>query len=108
MLFRSVEECEAYETELALKKQQKEAERKAKEEQEKKLKQYRSTRLKEINEDISKVMDKIRAYEKDTGYKVIYGFDYSTGKTVVQDTRNSIDFAWDNIIDDIFRVIHKK
>lgn len=108
-VFSSVEECKAYETELVMKKQQEEAEQKAKEEQEKKLKQYRSTRLKEINEDISRIAKKIKDYENETGYKIVYGYDFPSQKTIVKDTlNNSIDFAWENLIDDIFRAIHKK
>ena len=86
-----------------------EAERKTIEEKQKKLLQYRNTKLKEINEDISKVVDKIREYEEETGYKVIYAYDYSTDKTVVKDTPNSsIDLAWYGFVDDFFNKIHKK
>ena len=108
-VFNSIDECNAYESDLALRKQKEEAERKAKEDKQKKLSQYRNTKLKEINEDLSNVVGKIREYENKTGYKIIYGFDYSNGNTIAQDTpNNSIDFAWDNIIDDIFNGIHKK
>ena len=104
-----VKERNAYEANQKLKKEKEEAERKTREEKQKKLLQYRSTRLKEINDDLFKVVDKIREYEKETGYKVIYAYDYSIDKTVVKDTpNNSIDLAWYGFVDDFFNKIHKK
>ena len=107
-VFSSTDECNAYEAELASKKQKEEADRKVKEEKQKELAQYRITKLKEINEDLSKVTSKISEYEKKTGYKIIYGFDYGNGNTIAKDTpNNSIDFAWYNVIDEIFKEVRK-
>lgn len=103
-----VNQLNAYESDQKLKKEKEESERKTREEKQKKLEIYRSAKLKEINEDISNVIDKIRNYEEETGYKIIYGLDYSTSKAVVKDTIGSIDDAWDNILDDIFKAIRKK
>lgn len=103
-----VNRLKKYEADLEAKKTKEEAERKKRAEVEASVRQYRETKLKEINDDLSKVSEKIDAYEKQTGYKIIYGIDYGTGKAVVQDTRNSIDFAWDILYKDILDVIHKK
>ena len=108
-VFGSVDECNAYEVNLKLKKLEEETERKTREEKQKKLTQYREVKLKEINDDLSVVVDKIRKYEKETGYKIIYGFDYPSQKTVVKDTlNNSIDLGWYNIYDDILNSLKKK
>jgi DNA gyrase/topoisomerase IV subunit A len=100
-----VKERNAYESDLALQKQKAEVERKAREEKEKKLAQYRNTKLQEINEDLSKVADKIKDYEKATGCKIIIEYD-CTGKMITEDTLNTLDFAWDNLLDDLVRHIH--
>ena len=103
------EECYCYEAELKSKKQKEEAERKEKEEKRKTLLQYRNTKLKEINEDLTKVVEKIRVYEKETGYKIIYSYDYSNGNTVAKDTpNNSIDLAWYSFADDFFNKLNDK
>lgn len=108
-MFNSVEECEAYETELAVKKQKEEAERKAKEEKDKQLELFRNTKLKEINEVLQKASEMVDDYKKATGRKLTYTYDYIKGKFTVNDgTRNSIDFAWNNPIDDFFKAIYKK
>ena len=108
-VFPSVAECNAYEVNLKLKKLEEETERKTREEEQKKLAQYREVKLKEINDDLSVVVDKIRRYEKETGYKVIYSYDSLNNKAVAKDTpNNSIDFAWDDWIYDLFNKMYKK
>jgi len=108
-VFPSVAECNAYESELKLKKLKEETERKTREEEQKNLAQYREVKLKEINDDLSVVVDKIRKYEKETGYKIIYGFDYPSQKTVVKDTlNNSIDFAWSTVYGDLISILRKQ
>ena len=102
-------EVNAYEADLKLKKQKEEAERKTREEKERELAQYRSTKLKEINDILQKASEMVDDYEKATGRKLTYTYDYIKGKFTVDDgTRNSIDFAWDNFFDDFFKALHKK
>ena len=103
-----VSELNAYETEQRKKKEKEEAERKTREEKQKKLSQYRNTRLKEINDVLQKASEMVNTYEKETGGKLTYSYDYADGKFTVNDnTRNSIDFAWDNFFDDFFKALHK-
>ena len=101
-------EVNAYEADLILQKQKEEAEKKAKEEKEKKLAQHRSTKLKEINELLQKSKDKIDEYEKETGNKLIYSVNYCDGKISVKEVRNTLDMAWDNVIDEVFKAMHSK
>lgn len=107
-LFNTVEECNIYEVDLILQKAKKEAEKKEKEEKEKKLAQYKSEKLKEINELLQKSKDKIDEYEKETGNKLIYDVNYCDGRISVKETRNTLDFAWDNVIDEVFKAMHSK
>lgn len=101
-------EVNEYEANLKLQQEKAEAERKAKEEKQNELAEYRKVKLKEINDDFSKAVAKIKEYEKETGYKVIYNMDYTNGNTMVTDAKNSIDFAWDNILVDVFKMMYKK
>ena len=103
-----VNEVNAYESDLKLKKEKEEAERKAREEKQKKLAQHRVAKLKEINEVLSKAKDMVDEYEKETGNKLTYGYDYVNGKLVIKEVRNTIDFAWDDFFYEVFRAIHKK
>lgn len=104
-----VNELKTYEADLKLKKEKDEAERKRRAEVEASVKQYRDSKLKEINEYLEKVIEKIRAYEEETGYKIIYSYDYSNGNTVAKDTpNNSIDLAWYSFADDFFNKLNNK
>ncbi len=64
-VFNSVDECNAYETDLALKKQKEEAERKAKEER----KEYRYNQVLDKIDSLNKVVE---SYELETGEKLEY------------------------------------
>lgn len=103
-----VEERDTYEADLKLKEAKAEAERKASEEKKKKLDQYRESKLKEINDILQKSKSLIDEYEKETGNKLIYGINYCGGGLNVKEVKNSIDYAWDNLFDDIFRTIRSK
>lgn len=102
-----INECNAYEADLRLKKQKEEAERKARIEKEEKIKAYRESKLVEINNDLMKLTEKIKEYEKETGYKIIFGVDYTNGKTVVKDMKNTLDNAWDNFFEDLYKIFGK-
>lgn len=103
-------ECTEYEETLRLKKQREEAERKDKEEKEKKLAQYRKVKIKEINDLLQRAVDTINEYEGKTGNKIIYDVvNCIDGSLVsVKETRNTLDFAWDNVIDEVFKAMHSK
>jgi hypothetical protein len=107
-LFNTVEECNIYETDLILQKAKKEAEKKEKEEKEKKLAQYKSEKLKAINKLLQNAVDEIVDYENATGNKLIYDVNYCDGRISVKETRNTLDFAWDNVIDEVFKAMHSK
>ena len=102
-----VKEVNAYEADLKLKKEKEEAERKVREEKQKKLTQYRAAKLKEINEVISKAKVMIDEYEKETGKKLTYNYDYVNGKLVIKEVRNNFDYALDGFFQDIYRDILK-
>lgn len=82
-----VDECNAYEANLRLQKEKDEAERKAKEENDKQLKQLRVKKLDEINNILHKANDMVIDYEKATGRKVIYAYDYASKSYMVTDTK---------------------
>ena len=107
-IFYNEDEANAYEADLKLKKEKEEAERKAAEEKKKKLTQYRETKLKEINEAIKKAETLILDYEKETGSHLIYYKNYCGGDTVVSEVRDSIDFAWDNVVDELLKCFRSK
>lgn len=103
-MFNSVDECNAYEADLALKKAKAEAERKKLEEEKKKLEQIRNTKLKDINDILQKASVMVSEYEKETGRKLTYSYNYKDSKFTVNDnTKNSIDFAWNNFFDDFLK-----
>lgn len=103
-----VKEVNKYEAELKQRKEKEEAERKIREERQKKLAQYRETRLKEINEVLAKAKVLIDEYEKETGKKLCYTYNYDKDQFGITETRNSIDFAWDNFFDDLFRAFRRR
>lgn len=103
-----VKEVNKYEAELKLRKEKEEANRKIREEKRKKLVQYRETRLKEINEVLAKAKVLVDEYEKETGNKLCYTYDYDKEQFGVTETRSSIDFAWNNFFDDFFRAFHRR
>jgi hypothetical protein len=107
-LFNTVEECNIYETDLILQKAKKEAEKKEKEEKQKQLELYNKVKIKEINELLQQVLDTINEYEKRTCNKLIYDIDCFDGRLSVKETRNTLDFAWDNVIDEVFKAMHSK
>ena len=107
-IFYDEAEANAYEAELKLKKEKEKAERKAAEEKQKKLAEYRETKLKEINDILQKSKVLVDDYEKTTGNKLIYTNDLTTGNIVIKEVRNSIDYAWDNLFDDIFKAFRLK
>lgn len=100
-----VNELNAYEADLKLKKEKAEAERKAREEKQIQLTQYRAKYLKEIDEATQKLQELINTYEKLSGRKFVYTYDYDQKKYVASDTRNSVDFAYDDLIDGLIRAI---
>lgn len=98
-------EVKVYEEELKVKREKEEAARKEKEEKQKKIALLREAKLKEINEIFNKAKTMIADYEKETGSKLVYGYDCVNGDMTVREVKNSLDFAWDNIVDDIFKSI---
>jgi hypothetical protein len=103
-----VNELNAYEADQKLKKQKEEAERKVAEEKKMKLTQYRNTKLKEINDILQKSKVLVDDYEKTTGNKLIYTNDLSTGNIAIKEVRNSIDYAWDDVIGEILKAFRTK
>ena len=103
-----VSELNAYETEQRKKKEKEEAERKTREEKQKKLSQLREKSLKEIDDATQKLNDLIDTYEKLSGRKVVYIYDYELKKYVATDTRNTIDFAFDDIYSEFLKALRKK
>lgn len=108
MEFKNADELNAWEANDKLKKAKAEAERKAKEEAEKKLSEFSRAKMKEINDVLQKAKSLVDEYEKATGNKLIYSYDYVTESLNIKETRNSIDFAWDDFIDDFFKSIRTK
>lgn len=100
-----VKERNAYEADQKLKKEKEETERKAREEKRVQLTQYRAKYLKEIDEATQKLHDLIDTYEKLSGRKFVYTYDFEKKKYVASDAKNSIDFAYDDLIDGIIKAI---
>lgn len=113
--FKNVDECNAYEADLKLRKEKEEAERKAREEKQKQLKQVKAKRLEEINKKTneyikvgSELTDMINEYEKDTGVKVWYKYNGAIGDLNIVEERDGIDFAWSNIFDNLHKFFLNK
>lgn len=102
-----VDECKAYESELALKKAKEEEERKAKAEKEKKLSQFRATKLKDINNVLQKAKTMVDEFEKETGHKLTYDIDLTTGNVVIKEVNNTLDFAFNDFYDDFLTLFSK-
>lgn len=98
-----VAEVNAHESDLKLKKQRKEEEEKARAENLKKFKQYRESKLNEINDVLHKANDMIVEYEKNTGRKVAYGYDYAAKSFMVTDTIKTLDSDCYNVANEILK-----
>lgn len=103
-----INEINAYESDLKLKKEKEETARKAKEEYQKQVTQDKAKRLNQVNEVISYLGDLIEKFEKDYGTKLYLTREYPSKDLVVKETKNSIDFAWDSwdqVIKDIEKML---
>jgi hypothetical protein len=101
-----VKERDAYEADLKLKKEKEEAERIMREKKQAQL-QYRAKYLKEIDEATQKVHNLIEDYEKLSGRKFVYTYDYDQKRYVASDTKNSIDFAYDDLMSGLLKAIRE-
>jgi ribosome-binding ATPase YchF (GTP1/OBG family) len=101
------DEINVYELELSQKKLEA-AERKRKEDEKRKeLARYKEKKLKEINEVFKSLDDMIKEYEEKTGMKLYYSKNYCGGDYSIKETTNTIDMAWDNLLEDIIKAVRK-
>jgi hypothetical protein len=101
------DEINVYELELSQKKLEAAEIKRNKEEKQKELAQYKEKKLKELNDLTKTYSDIITEYEKKTGNKLYYSWDYEQQRYVIKETANTIDMAWDNLLEDILKVVRK-
>lgn len=85
--FKNVQECNAYEADLALKKQKEEADRKAKEENE-------STLLQDINGCYNKFIELVNIYEEVYNKALFYRHNYLTNKKEIEPVSGNLSNLW--------------
>ena len=100
-VFNSIDECKAYETELALKKQKEEAEKKArikKLEEERKVKaEAKEKAMKSVNDAVELVNQAVEKYEKETGEKLEYvtlNGKLTTQKATERYSKDTVQTPW--------------
>ena len=82
-----------------------EDDKKKAEEERKRFEETEKALLAEINDVFNKLSNKVEAYEKATGKKLIYTYDYNNKTVKVVPIRNTIDFAWDNPMQRLINVL---
>ena len=100
-VFNSIDECKAYETELALKKQKEEAEKKArikKLEEERKVKaEAKEKAMKRVEDCVDLVNQAVEKYENETGEKLEYvtvNGKLTTQKVTERYNRSTVQTPW--------------
>lgn len=100
-VFNSIDECKAYEKELALKKQKEEAEKKARikklEEERKEKVAVRERFMKSVNDAVELVNQAVEKYEKETGEKLDYvtlNGKLTTQKATERHSKDTVQTPW--------------
>lgn len=94
--FKTVDECNAYEADIALKKAKEETERKAKE-------QMLKTLLEEINSDFKSINDKLKKYQELGGDSLGFYYHHNGDITVDKLVKHYNHSRFDDNLDDFFR-----